>query len=461
MRMRLDECRRDEGGAVLIIVALTMIVLLAFTALVVDVGGLLVTRRRMVRASDSAALAAAQSCATTTLSDAQTEADEYASANQTPEKAGSVTRAEFTEVGCGTAKSGSVTVEYRVDQHTFFTAILGLPDDYSVPARATAIWGQAGIGNPLPIMVSEAWYDFACPLEDQPVGTTITCLWDDDTENTNAFWGGLDLDEWDVPADYDCGHELDDPGPDEAAQQKEEVQQGGIDEDLAIKEPPDPTWVCVTNGVRNDVVIELDKYAKANPDNVLFFPITRPPHLLEDNGKVEKVNVVGFIKVRVVEAHQPQALEPITQNCIGHYSSPVSKDEVLSLDSFTIQNTTDCNSYSAPFTSVKLQQVKELKNGAPSGGNLMSSIDPRNGELNVLTRTFTYKANKTLAGMYAQFQFTKPAALDDCGGHTPTNSSAWCITFEWLGNQFTHGGTIECPVDEICPGNVISIRLDE
>lgn len=463
MRVRLGRVRGDERGAVLIIVTLMLLVFIGFSALVIDVGGLLVARRRMVRAADAAALAAAQDCAKgNSLDDAETQADDYASANQAAKKADSVTGGIYDSDGCA-EQSGFVSVEYKIDEELYFAPILGLNDTEDVFAHATAIWGKSGVGNPLPIMVSEEWYDFACPLEDQPVGTTITCLWDNDTANTNAFWGGLDLDEWNVPETYNCGHELDDPGPDEAAQQKNEVGQGGVDEDLAINTPPDPTWVCVTQGVKEDVVIALDDYAEAHPNNILFFPIVRPPHLLESNGKVEKVNIVGFVKVRVIEAHQPQALIPISQTCQGKYESPVTKGTTLKLDDFTIINPADCSAYIPPFTKVELKMVKEWKNGAPKGPNLLNSqgtISP-NPCCSPTERSFTYAGDPTLAGAYVQFNFTKPAALEDCGGHAPTNSSAWCITFQWLGNQFTQGGTIECPVDVICPGNVISIRLDE
>ena len=158
--------RRGEEGAVAVIVVLSLVALIGVTVLTVDVGQLLFKRRAMVNASDAAALAAAQSCAGVDDSDSpEAMADLFAVDNV------SVASGQITElVGCDGPSFGHVSVEYGMSQDLFFAGVLGFNGPAQVTTEATAGWGPARAGNPVPIVVYTGQDQGNCDVDEHLPG---------------------------------------------------------------------------------------------------------------------------------------------------------------------------------------------------------------------------------------------------------------------------------------------------
>src|SRR6478735_3376716 len=123
-KLILRRLHGDQSGVTMVIVALCLVALIGMIVLVVDVGGLLWNRRAMVNASDAAALSAAKSCILPATMDPQT-AEQAADA---------------------------LTGQYSANQQLFFAGIFGA-NSRAVTTQATAIWGPAGAGNPMPVVI--------------------------------------------------------------------------------------------------------------------------------------------------------------------------------------------------------------------------------------------------------------------------------------------------------------------
>src|SRR5436190_704926 len=160
LRARLDP--ENERGAVVVIVALSLIAIVGMVVLVVDVGGLLYQRRQMVSASDAAALAAAQSCAlgATVAGDPETTADAISQQNlpSSVGVSGGIMHGTFSNgadqtTGCLTDAKGHVTVQYQSQHALWFGGIFG-SGPVNITTQATAEWGPAGSGWPVPFIVT-------------------------------------------------------------------------------------------------------------------------------------------------------------------------------------------------------------------------------------------------------------------------------------------------------------------
>ena len=180
----------DERGAVAVFVAVTSLVFFGMLALAVDIGTVVVLRRNLVRAADAAALAAAQSCATRAPAQAESQADNYATANQS-DAAGGITESE----GCGTAE-GSVTVEYSAVSELQIAGGLLDIDDPTIDATATAIWGPAGGGTAVPPIALMVDGSGEVPCDPSPA----TCgFWQNNNDSgfgSSNVWGLMNLDTW-------------------------------------------------------------------------------------------------------------------------------------------------------------------------------------------------------------------------------------------------------------------------
>ena len=183
----------DESGVTMIIVALCLVALIGMIVLVVDVGGLLWNRRAMVNASDAAALSAAKSCVLPASIDPQSAeqaADALAAQNSTG--ADMAPNNILQSLGCDTADTGYVTVQYGANQQLFFAGIFGAGQG-RVTTQATAIWGPAGAANPMPVVIYEQSFQ---NLSVRQHRSNKTCYVWEDNNNVNgsqSAFGLLDL----------------------------------------------------------------------------------------------------------------------------------------------------------------------------------------------------------------------------------------------------------------------------
>lgn len=335
-----------ERGATLVIVALVFVALLGMVVLTVDVGGLLAKRRSLVNAADAAALAAAQSCGRKEGETAATaQALQYAVANG---GAGTTIVDGFPTYSPGClSPNGSVTVRVRADQATFFAPALGYGKSSAVVAEATATWGGVGSGPFVPFMLSEGSL-LQCGIgteellqEGTPTSPVYCTFWMDNkiSEMGNAEWAMLNLNAsgtrwgWNVPPDYSSCV---------SANTNETIN--WIDNGAAglTLNYPNPTYVCVDTGASPPTFKELYKYVGYER----LFPVNDPgipganqgytderlvgtgmksnrPHgqvnkagqlcpspctagngLPGYNGPVDKYDIVGFAKLKIISVQQ-------------------------------------------------------------------------------------------------------------------------------------------------------------
>jgi len=311
------QARREEG-AVAVIVALIIVALMGVMVLVVDVGWLLTRRIAVQNAADAAALAAAISCGTREGPEvARVQADTYTVANATD---GAVSPGFPRYTPDCNASRGLVTIEVQETSSLFFAPVLGA-DTAIVRAQATASWGGAGVGeNIAPLMLSaKRLTDCQIP---PPLGQATnpqTChfYWDNSSSNpqnpnpilTNAEWGTLDLNNWNVPTSTNCNQAV--PGDFET------WMFDGFTEPLPIDPPPDPTvtppygttYVCRGQGNFGNSLNTLIEQAITD-ELVLYFPVNDPLTQVDRYGvactpgmacSVDKYNIIGFARLRITQ----------------------------------------------------------------------------------------------------------------------------------------------------------------
>ena len=308
MRTLIERLHREERGATIAIVAISLIALFGMVVLTVDVGGLVVRRRAMVNANDAAALAAAQAFAMGdaecgTLEDpAVAKADEFAESN--------VPGAIPTNFQTNCVEQ-TVEVVYEHDQDLFFAPVLGFGDTATVNATATAMWGTAGGGNPVPIELDPE-RTRNCVFSDpddpdggyKPPGDCPTGYWFDPTDTgATSAWGLLSLNEWapddganDPLAGCDAGGG--------SADIEDWILGTGINVTLAEI----PTYVCSRNGSSTNLWLDA---LRSREGDILLFPINDPAQMAVNdpwlptqidvgNTSLEKFAIVAFAPMKVV-----------------------------------------------------------------------------------------------------------------------------------------------------------------
>lgn len=274
---------RDERGAVAFIVAVGLTGMLGMAALVVDMGALLVERRRMVAATDAAALAAAQTYAVEeggafpSIFDgpAQAQADSLAAANRS-----GADRETYEAIGLS-GSAGRVTVGYGTERDLYFAPILGF-ESAQVRWEATAMWGPAGGGNPVPIELDLPTVQ-SCLTG--AVGSQCT-FWFDQLLSSSS-WGLLNLGEWDVGTAPHCTN----------AGGSNQV--GGWitgEEHILVSLGESPaTHTCAIDGHRSS-----NWYADLTSQigSVKTFPVADPSQEVETPGG-EKYGIVSFTPLQV------------------------------------------------------------------------------------------------------------------------------------------------------------------
>jgi hypothetical protein len=285
----------DQRGVSAIIVAISLLAIFAMITLVVDLGLQLINRRIIVRAADSAVLAAAQSyaleengaAAGTNDAPAIAQADALATANIA--EAIRESYAAFPMGGCplpdlvGLAV-GCVTAKYHADQDSIFAPTIGGNATGRVGWEASAAWGVARSGNPVPFELDAPALS-PCLIE-VPEGEPETecAFWFNNESTPASTWDFMNLNEWDVAPDSTCSNvgtsELND----------------WISGRVLVETELDtiPTYVCRATGARPPVWNELAEQV----GKIKFFPVNDPDR--EVLGEHRKYAIIGWAPMRVV-----------------------------------------------------------------------------------------------------------------------------------------------------------------
>jgi hypothetical protein len=141
------------------------------------------------------------------------------------------------------------------------------------------------------------------------VGDLCYFWWDNgngqnDQVLTNAEWGIMDLDHWDVAANAGC------PGNTSQSEFGTWVSQG-YPGTLALRDPP-PTYVCRASGFQGNALIND---INAISGQIRPFPVNDPNQQVQSNGSpcppganctVHKYAIIGFGALEIVRAYSGQ-----------------------------------------------------------------------------------------------------------------------------------------------------------
>jgi Flp pilus assembly protein TadG len=418
----------DERGAVVPIIALSLIALLGMVVLVVDVGGLLYRKRQMVSASDAAALAAARSCVVGTLvgGSPDEQADAYAQANVEgiPVPGGIVER-----VGCETNREGYVTVEYSSTQNFSFAGIFGSSSG-EVPARATAEWGGAAGGRPVPFVLSlstsggqtnvfcqDAAGNPVVVNEDVPLGTQCFAWYANGSGSGGSFegfggsvFGSLNLDKWGVDASFSCSNK-------NLPENRTYAANGGYTgTDPKVLNDPGPTWVCAGDGGNTSLYDDF----KQSITKTLVFPVTDgqtiPPGETDPN-KIDKFNVIGLAALRLDGVYKNTLSEAGgSQSPCNTWTGQVTPTTSLDLGVLS--------SACAPFDEIIITKV----NGPnPCCQSSHYSYDPS-------TRILSFQVAQDFDNVTVEWDVFRNGPC----GPKPTGAGH-CLALSWQGIQFGNG----------------------
>lgn len=472
----LMQHRRDEDGAVVAIVVLSLIAIFGMVVISVDVGGVVLRRREMVNVNDSAALAAAIAFAQkengaecgVTEDPAAAAADQIAVTNVT----GSARVSFVTD-----CVNQTVSVVYKKDQQLFFAPVLGFGDTATVNAAATAKWGQATGGNPVPIELDPqrtnncVYVDPNDPTQGfKPPGACPDGYWfDPGATLQNSAWGLLSLNEWapdNGANDWNAGCDTSGGTSD---------LNGWITQTNAIQVSlrQVPTYVCTRNGVSSNSW--FGALASMQGKTVLF-PVNDPCQMavtslfpapcgntqkLVNNTSKQKFAIVAFAPMKIEGVYRGNTIEAIgTPGTAGQSGDCGNNGAPLALDAgggrnLSVVADNDCNApvYTSidhiPFLSVSVfsphQGQDPLINYVkcpPVGG---TSCDYRYDET---TFQLTWVNNVTRSdGRTKMVQLNwsidatpgTPGACSPSGtggvGPTQPEARAYCLVLSWAGPQ--------------------------
>jgi Flp pilus assembly protein TadG len=450
MKSALARLRREESGAFAIIFALCLIALIGMMVLVVDVGGLLYQRRQMVSASDAAALAAAQSCAlgVTVAGDPAAKADAIASTNlpSSVGVSGGIVQAEST--GCLTNDEGHVTVQYQSQHALWFAGIFG-NGPVNITTKATAEWGPAASGWPVPFIVTlDSAGNVFCkdgngnPVEinDQTPKGTVCSVWFDNSSSGGQFggfggsiFGSLNLNEWNVDQNANCGSK-------DLPDNSDYASLGGYDNRNGPLDPlnyPDPTWVCVGPGDQDSLYSALEDSIGKN----LVFPITDKTVILDNAGNIDKFNVIGYVSL-----HLDDVIDANSIPGPGTCSHDRQFSQGGTVDLATFGNFFGC------FTGTPQSMGPPTLNKSGPGPQCCTLNTDYTYDAS--THTITWIANRTQnVNVSFPYQFSGPC------GPPPNNSSAHCLIVSWqeaqLGNGPLGGNNVGVPAVRLCDPTIV------
>lgn len=440
--------RRNEEGAVAVIVVLSLIAIFGMIVLTVDVGQILFKRRAMVNASDAAALAAAQTCAG--LDDAEIPeamADMFALENVS----NAITVApNITElVGCDGPAFGHVSVEYAVNQNLFFAGVLGFDGPASVRTAATAGWGPARAGNPVPIVVYTGQDQGNCDINENIPEGQECYLWYDNDLFANSAFGFLNL----CTATDPCQTGWDVGGADSCPNVGSSLRRDWIMGDWSggpnAINWPGATYVCRVSGLSSSDWSTLEsRVDDLPPGNQLMFPVNDCATQVDSNGNAigcisnqapDKYNIVGFIILQLDAVHDSAAEWGGTPYSLCRRNNVnVVRNQPIPLSSLPGGG---CPDGSTP-SGVENLLVGGIAPGAPGAQFVYDDLNE--------TVTWTGPDGRT------DFEFNW--WLDGECGAPPGNSSAVCLKVTTVDVQFNGRGA--CDVEDDCPDfGVRGVRL--
>jgi Flp pilus assembly protein TadG len=475
MRGLRRSLRRDEQGATLAIVAISLIALMGMVVLTVDVGGLVSRRREMVNANDAAALAAAKAFA---LNENGADcgvnegpAQDFADALATSNVDGS--NLQLFDADC---PNQTVTVEYDREQALFFAPVLGFGDSATVTATATAKWGQAQGGSPMPIEIDPHTTGECVYLDpnnpdggfQQPRVCPEGYWFDPQSTDQSSAWGLLSLNEW-APDDGANDPQASCDASGGSADLKGWIDGSGA---LDVRLAEIPTYVCTRNGASEDTWFgplqgeECPSFAPTNYEQcrVVLFPINDPAQMVVndpwlatqiDAGSTsrEKYAIVAFapmVVFRVLDGDDPEAI-----GTLGTPAQDVPCDESLNLSvagtvNLGVRANQDC---SAPTTVDAIPySTVVVYSGAGANRTTYNKCPPVGGsncDYRYDERTFdlAWENAATRGGDAKSVQFNwminatsgTPGACTNGGtpGVPPTSpaSRAFCLQLAWAGPQ--------------------------
>ncbi len=412
----------EERGATLVIVALSLIAIFAMVILTVDVGGLLYKRRAMVNGSDSAALAAAFSCARTTDGDIpENVADQYAADNVSGLLASNGGIVSGQTSNCDTGRNGYVTVRYSVPQQLWFAGVLGFGNSATVTTAATAAWGPAGGGNPLPIVLNLATFQGNCDIPNVTKGTKCYLWYDNDRFNGSAF-GFMNLSQWGVNPGDNC----------QAAGSSSLdawINNNWTGAQLPLNYPS-PTYVCSTSGNRDSDWSALS----GRIGDILTFPINDQNNEIDCCGnQVDKFDVIGFADLKLDQVLDANQAGGTSGSCS---LTPVDFPNASPMDIATAGTSQGC----LPLTWDPLQNGDTITNIQLNGKQpncctlnqqYRVATNPLNGHP-IVTWTGPPPSHSSITVSF-DWQVQGPC------GPPPSNNSSHCIVVDWQGAQI--GGT--------------------
>jgi hypothetical protein len=439
--------------------------------LTVDVGGLVARRRQMVNANDAAALAAAKAFALNengadcgvNETPAQTFATSLASQNvDAPNLA-------LFDTDCA---EQTVTVEYDKQQDLFFAPALGFGDSARVTASATAKWGQAMGGNPIPVELDPGRTNRCVFLDEnnpdggyRPAGRCPEGYWFDPNEtDQNSAWGLLSLNEW-APENG-----ANDPQAACSASGGSDDLAGQIDgsETIEVVLAQVPTYVCTRTGASTSTWLDAlrdqacgEAEPPASTCKTFLFPVNDPSRMVVNNPWLptqvqasstnrEKYAIVAFAPMQIVAVYDGDDPEAI--GTVGTPAQNVPCDIDLNLSVAGTVNlgtraTESCNAPPSvdaiPYTSVEVYSGNgrnrvTFTKCPPVGG---TNCDYRYDET---TYDLTWVNVATRGGLAKQVKFnwvinavagTEGACARDGVPPTTPPSRAFCLVLRWAGPQ--------------------------
>ena len=428
MRVRIRRRRdfSDESGVTIVIVTMALLAICGMLILVVDIGGVLTLRRRMVTAADSAALAAAQSCAEEQPSEASDQATLLATSNEP-----GATQQSFSATSCGTSASGSASVAYASPQSLAFAPMLGYPENVSVDAEATAIWGPTGGDTPMPIEFSID-PNGLIPCVYQEVGTECNYWWDNSNDHdltSSSSWGFMNLATAGIAPDASC--------PNSGTDDRREWIYGNQDAPLDVTGTH--TYVCVDTGHSNSSWMEaLD----AQVGQIKHFPVNDPDAMIRTEGR-EKYAIIGFVALQVdgvYKGNDPAAVgtQGASGSCRGDNSFGPSSS--FDLDSLGCYGSADT--------------ISNLVLEGGQGRNRTTYVEGTHFTFDPTSHVITW-FTAPQQDVSISFDWAQAGSAGKCGSRPP-DPNAICLSASWQGVQV--GGSL--------PGNgadfgLRAVRLDQ
>jgi hypothetical protein len=422
--------REDERGVSAIIVAIALLAIFAMVVLVVDMGALLVKRRAMVKAADAAALAAAQSCVRET-GDAEGQADTFAGLNAQGSLTGGII--------AGGCDGTYVTVRYQTQQGLFFAPVLGFGSSDTVGANATAAWGSAGEGRPVPFVLSSGTFQSSnCDIPHIPKDTQCNFWFDNGGGGAGGFGGGLfgslNLNKW----DWSGGG-----GSKELPANRDYAAAGGYPTPLPLNYP-DPTWVCAGSGLATPIYDALAE----NKGKVITFPIAE-----SSTPVAGKFNIIGFTQVLLVDvirAKSAQGGDSGTCTINQHFDAGqlIDLDEAAAAgcpvpdtgkqaDTVSTPTVTGCTTATTGGTGGTGGSKGGGKGGGSGGGTKAVPCDGRY-TYDPATHVLTWGSQPTDTQVTVSYDWQ---VYGECGPPA-SNNSGYCLIVKWEGTHFGGGKVI-------------------